>query len=294
MIVLGFVLSASSPTDTLARSHRSGRAVRKASHSAARKRHAKFSSKNHRTPHRTLTDSEKSEIIAQIKTVANTEVLTDSSLTIDSAQIADMAQAAKEEREEDNIEVSIDKFFADRSVDVDAIDPELQKDRLTDFTLATDNKVSSTRSDIMQHIIDWVGTRYVFGGVGRDGIDCSAFTREVFRTSFNVELPRTANMQAGLGSKVGKDDLKFGDLVFFKTARYAPITHVGIYVGEGLFANAQSSRGVTVASLESDYWSRRYLFAKRLFTNTGIAQAAPQPDNTSELASNSAPVVPAN
>src|SRR5437867_1923874 len=177
MLVLGFALSASSPSDSLARSHRSGRAVRKTSHSAARKRHAKFSSKKHRPTHRTLTDSEKSDVIAQIKSVANAEVLTDSSMTIDSVQIADMAQAAQEEREEDNIEVSIDRFFADRAVDIDAVDPELLKDRQTDFTLYSD-KVTSTRSDVMQHIIDWVGTRYVFGGAGRKGIDCSAFTRE--------------------------------------------------------------------------------------------------------------------
>ena len=86
----------------------------------------------------------------------------------------------------------------------------------------------------MQHIIDWVGTRYHFGGLSRDGIDCSAFTREVFRTSFNVDLPRTANMQSVLGSSVNKSGLKFGDLVFFHTAGYAKVTHVGIYVGEGL------------------------------------------------------------
>ena len=125
----------------------------------------------------------------------------------------------------------------------------------------------------MQHIIDWVGTKYVFGGAGRNGIDCSAFIREVFRTSFNVELPRTASMQSILGSKVSKDELQFGDLVFFKTARYAPVTHVGIYVGEGLFANASSSRGVTVASIESPYWAKKFLFAKRLFTNAATAQA---------------------
>jgi hypothetical protein len=190
-------------------------------------------------------------------------------------QSADVAQAAKEEREEDDVEVSIDRFFKDRAIDADAEDPELQKSRQTDFTLfdESDPKVTSTRSDVMQHIIDWVGTRYHFGGVCREGIDCSAFTREVFRTSFNVDLPRTASMQSVLGSSVHKDNLKFGDLVFFHTGRYAKVSHVGIYVGEGLFANASCSRGVTVSSLDSKYWAKRYLFAKRLFTNTETAQA---------------------
>jgi peptidoglycan DL-endopeptidase CwlO len=76
-----------------------------------------------------------------------------------------------------------------------------------------------------------------------------------------------------LGDEVRKQDLQFGDLVFFRTARYAPITHVGIYIGEGLFANAACSRGVTVASLSSKYWSEHYIGARRLFTNSSLASS---------------------
>ena len=279
VIVLGFVLSAFSPADSHARNRQSGRAVRKTSHSASHKRHAKFSSKHHRTPQRPLTASEKTEIIGKIKSLASAEVLDEpeaaaSDYTSD-MQPADIAQAAKEEREEDDVEVSMDKFFSDRDASAIALNPEIAKSRQSDFTLfdELDPKVTSTRSDVMQHIIDWVGTRYHFGGLDRTGIDCSAFTREVFRTSFNVELPRTASMQSVLGTSVHKEELKFGDLVFFHTAGYAKVTHVGIYVGEGLFANASCSRGVTVASLDSKYWAKRYLYAKRLFTNTATAQA---------------------
>lgn len=280
LIVLSFLLSAFSPSDSLSRTHRSGRAVKKTtSHSVSHKRHAKFSSKKHRTPQRPLTASEKTEIIGKIKSLASAEVLDEpTTAAIDyttDMQPADVAQAAKEEKEEDDVEVSIDRFFKDRSFDVDNANPETAKSRQTDFTLfdESDPKVTSTRSDVMQHIIDWVGTRYHFGGVRRDGIDCSAFTREVFRTSFNVDLPRTASMQSVLGSSVHKEGLKFGDLVFFHTAGYARVSHVGIYVGEGLFANASCSRGVTVSSLDSKYWAKRFLFAKRLFTNTATAQA---------------------
>ncbi len=279
LMVLSFLLSAFSPSTSLSRTHRSGRAVKKTtSHSVSHKRHAKFSSKKHRTPQRPLTASEKTEIIGKIKSLASAEVLDEpTTAAIDyttDMQPADVAQAAKEEREEDDVEVSIDRFFKDRTFDVDNANPETAKSRQTDFTLfdESDPKVASTRSDVMQHIIDWVGTRYHFGGVRRDGIDCSAFTREVFRTSFNVDLPRTASMQSVLGSSVHKEGLKFGDLVFFHTAGYARVSHVGIYVGEGLFANASCSRGVTVSSLDSKYWAKRFLFAKRLFTNTATAQ----------------------
>jgi len=125
----------------------------------------------------------------------------------------------------------------------------------------------------MAEIIDWIGTRYYFGGQDRSGIDCSAFTREVFQKSFGYDLPRTAYMQYQLGDVVKKDALEFGDLVFFHTAGYAPITHVGIYIGEGLFANAACSRGVTVASMSSTYWSKHFAGARRLFSNGATAMS---------------------
>lgn len=277
LLVTALALTASTPSTSTAKKRQSGKTVRKTSHSASSKRHSKFSAKHHRVAQKPLTTAEKAEIIGKIKSLASAESLsepTQSEFVPDSLSVeADIAQAAKEEREEDDIQVSLDKFIASRQGE--SLDPEMAKELQDDYTLfdRTDPSIAATRSDIMQQIIDWVGTRYHFGGVARQGIDCSAFTREVFRRSFNVELPRTANEQSGLGKKVGKDDLHFGDLVFFHTASYAPVSHVGIYVGDGLFANASCSRGVTVSSLDSKYWAKRYLFAKRLFTNTATAEA---------------------
>jgi cell wall-associated NlpC family hydrolase len=276
LLVTALALTASTPSTSTAKKRHSGKTIRKTSHSASNKRHSKFSAKHNRVAQKPLTTAEKAEIIGKIKSLASAEPLEEKTVTTtipdSSAVAADIAQAAKEEREEDDIQVSLDKFIASRQGD--SLDPETAKDLQDDYTLfdRTDPSIAATRSDIMQQIIDWVGTRYHFGGVARQGIDCSAFTREVFRRSFNVELPRTANEQSGLGKKVSKDELHFGDLVFFHTASYAPVSHVGIYVGDGLFANASCSRGVTVSSLDSKYWAKRYLFGKRLFTNTATAQ----------------------
>lgn len=278
MLALGFVLSAFTPNSGEAHKRHSGKAVRKTSHSAlhSRKRHSKFSAKKHRTASKPLTLAEKAEIIGKIKSLANAETTeaTVNPIVAENGTIepADIAQAAKEEREEDDVQVSMDQFLKAR--DAEDMDPQIAKDRQTDFTLfdQADPSVSASRSDVMQQIIDWVGTRYHFGGLTRTGIDCSAFTREVFRRSFNVEIPRTASEQSVLGNRISKEQLHFGDLVFFHTANHAHISHVGIYVGEGLFANASCSRGVTVSSMQSSYWSKRFLFAKRLFTNEATAQ----------------------
>ncbi len=278
MLALGFVLSAFTPNSGEAHKRHSGKAVRKTSHSAlhSSKRHSKFSAKKHRVASKPLTLAEKADIIGKIKSLANAETTeaTVNPIVAENGTIeaADIAQAAKEEREEDDVQVTMDQFLKAR--DAEDMDPQIAKDRQTDFTLfdQADPSVSATRSDVMQQIIDWVGTRYHFGGLTRTGIDCSAFTREVFRRSFNVEIPRTASEQSVLGNRISREQLHFGDLVFFHTANHAHISHVGIYVGEGLFANASCSRGVTVSSMQSSYWSKRFLFAKRLFTNEATAQ----------------------
>jgi len=129
-------------------------------------------------------------------------------------------------------------------------------------------------------IMDWLGTRYHFGGVGRDGIDCSAFTRTVYGTVASIELPRTAAMQSTVGMPVNRrNDLRFGDLVFFHTRRHARVSHVGIYLGDNLFAHASSRYGVTISSLESTYYSKRMIGARRI-TESDLVRLASNGDST--------------
>jgi cell wall-associated NlpC family hydrolase len=61
-----------------------------------------------------------------------------------------------------------------------------------------------------------------------------------------------------------RSDLKFGDLVFFNTRRRVRPGHVGIYIGDNLFAHASSKLGVTISSLDYDYYSKRYMGARRV------------------------------
>ncbi|MBT9583628.1 LysM peptidoglycan-binding domain-containing C40 family peptidase [bacterium] len=109
----------------------------------------------------------------------------------------------------------------------------------------------------------FVGTPYVFGGTSEHGIDCSGFTMRVFLMN-GIQLPRTADVQYGVGSPVGKGKEESGDLVFFETYCPGP-SHVGIYLGGGNFIHASSSRGVTVSNLSDSYYKSRYLGAKRVF-----------------------------
>jgi cell wall-associated NlpC family hydrolase len=115
---------------------------------------------------------------------------------------------------------------------------------------------------IMQTAMRYTGVSYVFGGSTPDGFDCSGFVQYVFARS-GVSLPRTADQQYDVGQAVSYSRLQPGDLVFFTT--YASgASHVGIYLGNGRFISATSSRGVVIDPLESRYWGSHYIGARRI------------------------------
>lgn len=116
---------------------------------------------------------------------------------------------------------------------------------------------------MMDEILKWMGTPYEMGGDSRSGIDCSAFSKEIFRTSAGLSLPRTTEEQVKIGTPVAQQELKFGDLIFFNTTGQNP-SHVGIYIGDDMFAHASVSFGVTLSSLYSSYYKKRYTEARRV------------------------------
>ncbi len=128
------------------------------------------------------------------------------------------------------------------------------------------------KQKVIDVVMDWLGTRYQYGGMTRGGIDCSAFTRMVFESTAKVTLPRSAAQQVAVGKTVSKrSELQFGDLVFFNTRRRVAVGHVGIYLGDDLFAHSSSRYGVTISSLKSTYYGKRLIGARRL-TEADMAQ----------------------
>lgn len=121
-----------------------------------------------------------------------------------------------------------------------------------------------SKKDMMDVIMDWIGTPYHFGGLTDRGIDCSAFVQRVYKLAGEVHLPRTAQEQFGVGKVIRKNELQFGDMVFFHTRRSVYASHVGIYLGDNLFAHSSSRYGVTVSTLESTFYDKRFIGARRL------------------------------
>lgn len=104
------------------------------------------------------------------------------------------------------------------------------------------------------------GIPYVFGGTSPNGFDCSGFVQYVFRQA-GINLPRMADEQSAVCKTVQKP--REGDLVFFQT--YAPgVSHIGISLGGNRFIHASSSKGITISSLDEDYWANHYIGAGTL------------------------------
>jgi len=107
------------------------------------------------------------------------------------------------------------------------------------------------------------GYRYKFGGNGKGYLDCSMFVKVVYN-EFGIDLPRTAREQFRVGQKVSKKNLIPGDLVFFITRGRYP-SHVGIYIGDNKFMHfCPSRKGLAIDSLNSRYFRKRYIGAKRI------------------------------
>ena len=131
-------------------------------------------------------------------------------------------------------------------------------------TQSNTNYSSSKASSIINTAYSKMGSPYVWGAEGPNSFDCSGFTSYAFRKGAGISLPRTSISQAGVGVTVSKGQLQPGDLVFFDSDRDGDISHVGIYVGGGQFIHASSSKGVTVSSLNSAFYSSVYKGAKRV------------------------------
>ena len=154
-----------------------------------------------------------------------------------------------------------DKLLAEQEAILKALD----RNKL----LAEQNKIlgqldslADKRSNLAQAAMDYnkenilvnakkhLGGKYVWGGTQPKGFDCSGYTQYIYKKE-GVDIPRTAYAQSKVGKEVSRFRLKKGDLLFFLTdkSRNIPVTHVGMFIGDGKFIHAASKEKVLLLPL---------------------------------------------
>ncbi|MBI4213338.1 MAG: C40 family peptidase [Chloroflexi bacterium] len=117
---------------------------------------------------------------------------------------------------------------------------------------------------IVKNALPYLGSRYVWGGTGPSGFDCSGFIYRVLSEASHP-ISRDHYGQMGSGERVGRSDLEPGDLVFFGGTYAGGLSHSGIYVGDGMFIHAANERtGVIISDLNDSYWAAHYYSATRV------------------------------
>ena len=127
------------------------------------------------------------------------------------------------------------------------------------------SKIKSSENELQRKLLksyaNWKGTKYQLGGDSKEGIDCSGLTRRIYREVYGIELPRRTYEQVKIGSRIERQNLKPGDIVYFKPEGTG--SHTAVYLGETLFINASTAKGVVISTLENTYWNKYFEFGIR-------------------------------
>jgi peptidoglycan DL-endopeptidase CwlO len=96
---------------------------------------------------------------------------------------------------------------------------------------------AATRATALDHAMSKIGSPYRYGASGPNAFDCSGLVSWAFKKA-GKSLPRTSRAMSTVGTPVSRSDLQPGDLVFF----YKPVSHVGIYIGDGKIVHASTRK----------------------------------------------------
>lgn len=132
-------------------------------------------------------------------------------------------------------------------------------------------KVSVTKK-IEKYAKGKLGKKYVWGAVGPKTFDCSGFTKNVFKCTTGIKIPRVSRDQAKVGTYVKYKDLRRGDMVFFDTEKKytGKVNHVGIYLSDNNFIHASSAKKKVIITnfKKKPFYKKRFLWGRRIVKNS--------------------------
>ncbi|MDO3643351.1 C40 family peptidase [Mucilaginibacter sp. L3T2-6] len=98
----------------------------------------------------------------------------------------------------------------------------------------------------------WMGTPYKFGGEDKDGVDCSGLVQLLEQQVYGINIPRSTSQQINVIKRKYEEELVEGDLLFFDYDG-KKFSHVAVYLQNGYYVHASSSKGVIITKLHDPY-----------------------------------------
>lgn len=120
-----------------------------------------------------------------------------------------------------------------------------------------------TNESLYKFIDHWYGTPYKYGGLSTSGVDCSGFVNSLYNQVYYKPIPRTTKEIADKSKSVSKNSMEEGDIVIFDIEGKKH-SHVGVYLQNGHFVHASSSKGVIISNLNNPYFVKAFNRAGKL------------------------------
>ncbi|WP_410676409.1 C40 family peptidase [Amycolatopsis sp. cmx-4-68] len=180
------------------------------------------------------------------KAAAAEKTAADAAKRAQDARDAAAKLASDIEGKKKNLQAQIDQIEA-QSRTLSTADKAAQKD--TGGAAPTVKAPSSAAQKAVDAALSKLGSAYVWGATGPSTFDCSGLMQWAYKQA-GITLPRTSSAQAGFGTPVSRSQLQPGDLV----AYYSPVSHIGMYIGDGKMVHAPTSGDVVkISPLLSQY-----------------------------------------
>ena len=145
---------------------------------------------------------------------------------------------------------------------VSTIPPPIQDNILPLLQVKTiENTIqqSQVNPQLDEFINEWMGTRYVLGGSTKRGIDCSNFNKKLYHYVYQIELKDVCVKQWNQTTRIKREDLKQGDLLFFRSRLSPSGWHCGVYIGDDNFVHSSNKKeGVKISSLNEPRYKRAF------------------------------------
>jgi probable lipoprotein NlpC len=151
----------------------------------------------------------------------------------------------------------------------DMVEPQTNiADKYAQIMAVSKNDITNGR--LYNFIELWAGTPYKFGGLDKDGIDCSGLAMLLEQQVYGITLPRITYQQVAVIKRKYEDELKEGDLVFFDFDG-KPFSHVGVYLQNGYIVHASTRKGVMIVRLHDIGMYKYFSRGGSIITDAAVA-----------------------